>query len=274
MASTVELDVLFLGTGTSHGVPMIGCDCAVCRSPDLHDFRDRCSLYLSSGDQRILIDTSPELRHQCLKWNVRRVDAVLYTHHHADHVMGLDDLRRFNWLSHGVLPVYGQAATLDRLRIMFPYAFVGAGPSASSRPELVPHAIGEGPFRVGSLWITPIPLNHGTMPVLGFRIGRFAYCTDCNAISESSQALLGDLDVLVLDALRLRPHPTHFNLAQAIEMAHRIGAKTTYFTHIAHDIGHAAIEPTLPPGMHLAYDGLRLILAMSSTLSPHLPTTT
>lgn len=201
----------------------------------------------------LLIDTTPELRLQCLANKVTRVDAVLYTHYHVDHVAGLDDLRRFNWLQQTPIPCFGRPETLDRLRTMFPYVFESEGEYPSAVPRLALHVI-EGPFDIGSLTVKPIPLLHGSMRVLGFRIGNFAYCTDVNEIPSDSWPLLEGLDVLILDALRKRPHPTHFNLDQAVDHAGRIKAKRTFFTHIAHELGHEATNRELPDGMALAYD--------------------
>lgn len=251
---TPDLTVTVLGSGTSHGVPMIACDCEICRSHDPRDKRTRPSILLAWGETRVLVDTSPELRLQCLANDVRRVDAVLFTHHHIDHVAGLDDIRRFNWLQEGSIPCYGQAATLERLRTMFAYVFDTADDYPSAKPHLTLHEIA-GPFEIGGRRITPIPLFHGTLPVLGFRVGKFAYCTDVNRIPDESFALLQGLDVLILDALRKRPHPTHFNLDQAVEHARRIGARQTFFTHIAHELGHEATNRELPAGMALAHDG-------------------
>jgi len=251
------MEVVILGSGTSHGVPMIGCACAVCRSDDPRDRRMRPSVFVRSGNTRILVDTTPELRLQCLANHIESIDAVLFTHHHADHVTGLDDLRRFNWINRKPVPCYGSARTIENIRRMFAYAFDAAPDSPHSRPKLELTEIGQEPFDIDGVRITPIPLMHGPLPVLGFRIGAFAYCTDCSEIPVGSLGVLRDLDVLVLDALRLTPHPTHFNLEQAIEASWRIGAKQTYFTHIAHEIGHAKIDAGLPEGMHLAHDGLR-----------------
>lgn len=234
---------------------MIACDCPVCRSPDPHDKRMRTSAYIRQGGTSLLIDTSPELRLQCLANDVRSVDAVLFTHHHIDHVAGLDDLRRFNWIQKGSIPLYGQQATLDRLATMFSYVFDPDMEYPSAIPQLTPHTI-SGPFVVGDCSITPIPLFHGRLPILGFRIGNFAYCTDVSEIPAESWSLLAGLEVLVLDALRRRPHPTHFNLEQAVDHARRIGARQTYFTHIAHELGHNETNAVLPAGMALAHDGL------------------
>ncbi len=251
--STAAITVNVLGSGTSHGIPMIACGCRVCTSPDSRDRRTRSSVAVSWGETTVLVDTSPELRLQCLANDIRRVDAVLYTHHHIDHLAGLDDLRRFNDLQRQAIPCYGQPDTLARLRAMFAYALEEDPEYPSAKPRLTLHPI-DGPLSIGGLEIVPIPLLHGRLPVLGFRFGRFAYCTDVSAIPEESYRLLMGLDVLILDALRLRPHPTHFNLDQAVEHARRIGARRTFFTHIAHEILHEEINRQLPPGMALAHD--------------------
>lgn len=234
---------------------MIGCDCAVCTSKDPRDRRTRTSAVFELPGGNVLIDTGPELRLQCVAHGIRRVDAILYTHHHADHVVGLDDVRRFNWLNRAAMPVYGNARTLENLRRMFPYAFVDDPDYPSAKPELRPR-VADGPFDVCGARIVPLPYLHGALPVLGFRVGTIAYCPDCSFIPDETRPLLAGLDVLILDALRRRPHPTHFNLEQAVAEAHRLGAKRTYFTHIAHELRHAETEAELPAGMYLAYDGL------------------
>jgi phosphoribosyl 1,2-cyclic phosphate phosphodiesterase len=249
------LTITVLGSGTSHGVPMIACDCTVCTSADPRDRRMRPSVLIQYDATSLLIDTSPELRLQCLASNVRRVDAVLYTHHHIDHLAGLDDLRRFNWLQEAVIPCYGQPATLDRLRTMFAYVFEDEPEYPSAKPRLELREI-NGPLTLCGRTITPIPLLHGKLPVLGFRVGDFAYCTDVSEIPAESWPLLSGLDILILDALRKRPHPTHFNLEQAVDHARRIGARQTYFTHIAHELPHEATNRELPKGMALSHDGL------------------
>ena len=244
---------MVLGSGTSHGVPMIACDCPVCTSPDPCDKRTRPSILIRSGGASLLVDTSPELRLQCIANNVRRVDAVLFTHHHIDHIAGLDDLRRFNWIQEAEIPCFGMPETLARIREMFSYVFNDSGyPSAI--PRLALHAV-DGPFEVAGVAVSPIPLLHGPTSVLGFRVGRFAYCTDVSEIPSNSFPLLRGLDVLILDALRRRPHPTHFNLDQAVDHARRIEARRTYFTHIAHELMHEATNRELPEGMALAHDG-------------------
>lgn len=252
------MDIIILGSGTSHGVPMIGCPCAVCASTDPRDHRTRPSIWLQIGDLHLLIDTAPELRLQCLTNDIDRVDAVLYTHHHADHVCGLDDVRRFNHLNKKRLPCYGTQRTVDGLRRMFSYAFEYAPNSPHSKPEIDLITIDDTPFEISGVPIIPIPLMHGPMPVLGFRIGPFAYCTDCSIIPEDSFARLAGVECLILDALRKRPHPTHLSIDEAVTAARRIGAKQTFFTHIAHELPHAATNAELPTGIALGFDGQRI----------------
>jgi phosphoribosyl 1,2-cyclic phosphate phosphodiesterase len=252
------VEILFLGTGTSHGVPMIGCTCSVCRSSDPRDNRLRPSIYIEAADgTRVLVDTTPDLRQQCLRYDITRVDAVLYTHAHADHILGFDELRRFNVLTKRPMPVYGDRATLDGLQKTFGYAFDPSAPAGGGVPSTDLRLI-DGVFTVGAVSVRPLPAFHGPTPVLGFRMRGFAYLTDCNQVPDATQAQLGGLEVLVLDALRHRPHPTHFSLPEALAMAARIGARQTYFTHMCHDLGHAATCATLPAGVTLAYDGLRI----------------
>lgn len=253
-----EIELLFLGTGTSAGVPMIGCHCAVCTSTDLHDKRTRPSALISYGETRVLIDTTPELRLQCLANGVERVDTVVYTHGHADHIMGLDDVRRFNAIKGGPIDVWADERTHKVLGRCFGYAFQEPAPEFKVyRPHLIPRTI-DGPFEIAGTRWTPISLFHGDLPVLGFRIGRLAYCTDVSRIPEESFELLRDLDVLVLDALQHKTHVTHFSVAEAIEAARRIGAGQTYFTHIAHALPHEATNAHLPDGIRLSHDGLRV----------------
>ncbi|MGD2109524.1 MAG: MBL fold metallo-hydrolase [Phycisphaerae bacterium] len=255
-----DVEVIILGSGTSHGVPMIGCRCEVCTSDDPYDNRSRPSIFVKTGGLSVLIDTGPDLRSQCLANDIDRLDAVLFTHHHADHVTGLDDMRRFNWIMGGPVRLYGTERTLQNIERMFRYAFEHAPDSPHDRPQFELHTVDHEPFEIDGRRIVPIPLLHGKLPVLGFRFGDFAYCTDCSEIPDKSMALLRDLDVLVLEALRHTPHPAHFNLEQAIEAAKRIGAGRTYLTHIAHQISHAEVSRTLPDGIQLAHDGLRIIV--------------
>jgi phosphoribosyl 1,2-cyclic phosphate phosphodiesterase len=243
-----------LGSGTSSGVPVIGCGCAVCTSADPRNRRTRAGILLETERANIVIDTSPDFREQALRTNLRRVDTVLYTHPHADHVFGLDDLRIYNFLQRSTIPCYGSPATMERLRQVFAYVFDDS-PEGGGKPKLDFRAVRE-PFELLGERVVPLPVWHGEMEVYGWRIGRFACVTDVSFIPETSFALLRDLDLLVLSALRYRPHPTHFSLAESIEAARRIGAQRTLFTHIAHDIDHARPEVALPPGMEIGHDGL------------------
>ena len=250
--------VLFLGTGTSHGVPMIGCECAVCRSTDPRDTRLRPSIYIDVPDHaKILIDTGPDLRQQALTHRLTRVDAVLYTHGHADHIMGLDEVRRFNAIQGGPIPCYASAETWATLRQAFSYIFDGLPRKGGGIPQLVPHEI-SGPFDVGGVAIVPVPLWHGDLPVLGFRLGTFAYLTDCNRIPDASWRLIDGVETLVIDALRDRRHSTHFNVQEAIDVVARVSPRRALTTHMTHDLGHAATSARLPAGVELAYDGLVL----------------
>lgn len=250
------MKITFLGTGTSHGVPMINCDCEVCRSSDPKNKRLRCSVVLQTEGQTILIDTTPDMRAQFLTWRFERIDAVLFTHAHADHIFGMDDLRRFNALQHERIPVYGSEATLKRLRGIFDYAFA-EGEVRKGIPNVLGREV-DAPFKVGDIEVTPIPLIHGRMEVFGYRIGNFAYCTDVSEIPQLSYALLEGLDTLVLDALRERPHFTHFSLEQAMAEAEKIKPRQTFFTHMNHNIDYKKHSRLLKDNMQFAYDGLVL----------------
>ena len=251
--------ITFLGTGTSHGVPMIGCDCDTCRSSDPRDTRLRPSIFVESADARVLVDAGPDLRAQALRHDIRRVDAILFTHGHADHILGLDDVRRFNAIMQRGMPCYGDAQTLTDIRRTFHYVFDPATPKGGGLPALDLIEI-DGPIGLGDLDVRPVPLWHGSRQILGFRMGAFAYLTDCNRLDDAAWALLGGLEVLVLDALRIRPHPTHFSLDEAVDVAARLGASRTFFTHMCHDLPHESTNARLPPGMALAYYGLVLEL--------------
>jgi phosphoribosyl 1,2-cyclic phosphate phosphodiesterase len=236
---------------------MIGCHCEVCASTDPHDARLRPSVLLSYAGLKILVDTTPELRIQCVTHGIDMIDAVVYTHAHADHIMGLDDLRRFNLISGKPLDVWADEPTQAQLRRRFDYAFMEPSPQPTVfRPNLRMQTI-TGPFEIGSVSWLPVPLIHGKGATLGFRIGRLAYCTDVSAIPETSFTLLEGLDLLVLGALSHRKHNTHFTLEEAAQAARRIGARQTYFTHIGHMLPHEATNRSLPPSMQLAHDGLR-----------------
>jgi phosphoribosyl 1,2-cyclic phosphate phosphodiesterase len=252
------LQVTFLGTGTSHGVPMIGCECGTCRSTDPRDRRMRPSLYIRTDDGKgLLVDAGPDLRTQALANGIIRVDAIFFTHGHADHVLGLDDVRRFNSLMQQPMALYADGVTVGEVRRMFAYAFSRATASGGGLPQLELFTVA-GPFCFGGQEIVPVPVWHGKRPILGLRVGRFAYLTDCSRIPDESWRLLEGVDTVVLDALRERPHPTHFSLDEAIDAAGRIGAARTFFTHMCHDLPHAATCARLPAGMTLAYDGLEV----------------
>jgi phosphoribosyl 1,2-cyclic phosphate phosphodiesterase len=255
---------------------MIGCACAVCRSTDPRDRRSRPSILVETAGQparaggagwsgqsdaapsfAILVDTSTDLRAQALEHDIRRVDAILFTHSHADHIFGLDEVRRFNWLQRQAIPCFADRRTLADLQRTFRYIFAPGPEEGGGIPQIVPFAIG-GPFSCGGIEIVPVPLLHGCRPILGFRIGTFAYLTDCSHVPEASWPLLEGVQVLILDALRDRPHPTHFSVAEALEVTARLGPRRTYFTHVCHDLPHAATCARLPAGVELAYDGLTL----------------
>lgn len=251
------MELIFLGTGTSQGIPIIGCPCAVCRSDDPRDRRTRASIALRFDTGAVvLVDTSPELRLQSLATGLDRLDAVLFTHSHADHVMGLDDVRAFNQRQGNVIPCIGDATTVAALRRIFGYAEIPPGGERhADRPGVTFHAA-DGPFDLLGHTVTPIPLPHASIGTLGFRIGNFAYCTDCSRMPDDAVTLLRGLDVLVLGMLRRRPHPAHMSVDESLEAAGRIGAQRTYFTHMCHDLPHAATNAGLPRDKQLAHDGL------------------
>jgi phosphoribosyl 1,2-cyclic phosphate phosphodiesterase len=248
----------FLGTGTSVGIPMLGCDCATCHSPNPRNQRYRCSALIRLPQGNLLIDTTPELRLQLLRAHAKVIHAVLYTHYHADHLFGLDDLRPLAWKLGGPVPIYCTTEVESKIREAFAYAF---GPhadkmSAGAIPKLVIRPITSAPFTVLEQGITPIPLLHAHFDVFGFRIGDLAYCTDVNQIPGSSWPLLEGVRILILDALRLRPHPAHFSLEEALAVIARLRPQQAFLTHIGHDLEHEAISERLPSGTALAYDGL------------------
>jgi phosphoribosyl 1,2-cyclic phosphate phosphodiesterase len=261
VTADVQGQMIFLGTGTSIGVPVIGCGCPTCTSADPRNNRLRCALVLGLPEGNLLVDSPPDLRTQLLREKIGLVHATLYTHDHADHVFGLDDLRLFPYYLGHPLPIYCEEQVEDRIRKSFDYAFVAeAATYGGGVPQVEFRRITTDPFDVLGTRITPIRLVHGRFRVLGFRYGNIAYCTDTNQIPPESWPLLQELDVLVLDALRQKPHSTHFSLDEAVAVAQRVGAKRTLLTHMSHDLEHAATNAALPPGIELAYDGLRLPL--------------
>lgn len=249
------MQLRFLGTGTSMGVPVIGCDCAVCTSADPRNRRTRTSALLRSGDQTILIDAGPDFRAQALAAGLRSLDAVLLTHSHFDHTAGLDDLRP---LCHygGCVNVYGSPRTLADVRERFAYAFSETS-AGSTRPSLDLRPV-EAPFAVGATAIHPFDVQHGTWTITGYRVGGLGYVTDASSIPPASWALLHDLDVLVLNALRYDPHPTHYSVDQALEIVAALRPRRAYFVHMTHAIEHAGASASLPPGVAFAYDGLEV----------------
>lgn len=252
----------FLGTGTSFGVPQVGCGCAVCHSSDPRDKRTRCSAAVEVDGRIILIDTAPELRLQLLANDITRVDAVLYTHAHADHVNGIDDLRIFSARGRSEpLVCYGPAESLEQIDRGFRYIFdddvrVFAG---TSKPRLNLQALEPGDVReIAGVAVLPLAFEHGFMRVFGYRLGPLAYITDAKAIPDAERRQLAGLDVLVINALWHRPHPTHLSIEEAVDVARAIGARQTYFTHLTHETGHAELAASLPPGIAPAYDGLTI----------------
>jgi phosphoribosyl 1,2-cyclic phosphate phosphodiesterase len=252
---------VFLGTGTSVGVPVIGCGCPVCTSTDPRNKRFRCSLVLGLPEGNLLVDTTPDLRSQLLREGIGIIHSTLYTHDHADHVFGLDDLRLFPYYLGHAMPIYCEAQVEARIRKSFDYAFLSEAKTyAGGVPQIDFRPIETEPFEVLGAKVIPLRLEHGKFRVLGYRFGNIAYCTDTNKIPPESKELLQGLDVLIVDALRHTPHPTHFSLEEAVEAARELAPKQTYFTHMSHDIEHEAVNASLPAGMQLAYDGLRLPL--------------
>jgi phosphoribosyl 1,2-cyclic phosphate phosphodiesterase len=242
------------------GVPTLGCHCAVCDSQDPHDKRTRPSVLLAYNGHNVVIDTTPDFRAQAMRERIDRLDAVIYTHSHADHILGLDDIRPYNLKQGGVVPIYASAETQATLRRQFAYVFDEA-PTESSVPAVELHTI-DGPFDLFGLKIVPVPAMHGPHPVLGFRFGKAAYLTDFSVVPGSSKALLRGLDDFILDALRYTAHPMHSNVEQSLALVKELKPKRAWFTHICHDLGHEAANAKLPPNVRLAYDGLTFEVAI------------
>jgi phosphoribosyl 1,2-cyclic phosphate phosphodiesterase len=250
--------ITFLGTGTSQGVPVIACECAVCRSADHKDKRLRSSVMIETGGKRLVIDTGPDFRYQMLRENVRQLDAVLFTHEHKDHVAGLDDIRAFNFKQQSAIPVYASRQVIDALKREFSYVF--SDQAYPGIPQIHIHEITNEPFTIlDSILIQPVRVMHFRLPVMGFRIGDFSYITDAKTVDPVEVDKLRGTKVLVINALQREKHISHFTLEEAIDFAKLIGAESTYFTHISHRLGsHSLVEDELPPGIQLAYDGLTI----------------
>jgi phosphoribosyl 1,2-cyclic phosphate phosphodiesterase len=254
--------VLFLGSGTSQGIPMIGCDCAVCRSDDRRNKRLRPSIVVESGDTRLLVDATPDFRYQMLRSGITHVSGVLLTHAHADHFLGMDDLRAFTWKQSRKMPIYGEANSLETVRRVFPYA-CEEKPRWPTLPQFDLHPIAaHAETIIDGIAVRALPVPHGKTTVFGYRFGMdFAYLTDCHEVPSDVIEAVRGVTVLVLDAVRHRPHPTHMSVSQAVDVARHVGAPLTLLTHMCHEVDHAATESELPSDVRLAYDQMALDLA-------------
>lgn len=254
------IEAVILGCGTSHGVPMVGCDCRVCLSDDPRDKRTRCGLVLRSPTTTVLVDAPPELRLQLVREKVSRLDAILITHSHADHIMGLDDVRRFNELQKGPIALYAQESVLKDVERVFRYAFAPPDQPGGGLPSYELRPVSRR-LEVGDIQIETFLVLHGSLPVLALRVGDFAYITDVSRVPDEARDRLKGLRTLVLDATREAPHPSHLCLSEAMLLAREIGAVVTYYTHLSHDFGYEETSARLPDGQQLAYDGLTIPIA-------------
>lgn len=253
----MEVKLTFLGTGTSQGVPVIACKCLVCLSLDDCDKRLRSSVLIESKGLTLVIDSGPDFRQQMLRQGVERLDAIIFTHGHKDHIAGTDDVRAFNYFQKKAMPLYGELRVHEALKRDFHYAF--SGERYPGIPELELRTIDENPFEIDGLPIIPIRVTHMYLPVLGFRIGNITYITDANYISKEEQEKIKGSQYLIINALRQTEHPSHFTLSQAVELSKSLGIPNTLFTHISHQMGlHEKTNAELMPGMSLAYDGLSI----------------
>ncbi|ACB83749.1 MBL fold metallo-hydrolase [Natranaerobius thermophilus] len=250
------MKVTFLGTGPSHGVPVIGCSCSVCSSKDSKNTRYRSSVIIKYENNHLLIDTPPEFRLQMINNNIHRIDGVLFTHPHADHVHGFDDLRRFNEIQRESIPCFASSETVKNLKNMYSYVFRGGDPYTSS-PKVTLHSISSS-FELNGLTINPIPIYHGKSLILGYRIGRFAYLTDCSQIPPDSYKFLQGLHTLVIGALRYRSHPNHLSVDEAVETVNKINPEVAYFTHMTHDLDYYQLNEQLPVNIKPAFDNLTI----------------
>jgi phosphoribosyl 1,2-cyclic phosphate phosphodiesterase len=252
--------VTLLGTGTSQGVPVIGCECDVCRSLDYRDKRLRVSAHLEINGKSFIIDSGPDFRQQVLRERIKKLHALLFTHEHKDHTAGLDDIRAYNFMQHQDMPVYGEERVLNQIRKEYSYIFSGINYPGIPRVEL--HPITTEPFFIADILFTPIRVQHYKLPVLGFRVGNFTYITDANAISETEKDKIKGSEIIVLNALRREPHISHFSLSEAIELLQELKPARAYLTHISHLMGtHREVEAELPDFIRLAYDGLTIQLS-------------
>ncbi len=251
------MKITFLGTGTSHGVPMLGCQCSVCTSKNPKNNRFRSAIYINQADLSLLIDTPPELRLMLLKHNITTIDGILYTHPHADHLMGFDDIRAINRLIKNQIPCYGNSYTINEIKKVFSYIDT-AIQKGGGLPQVSLNTVLK-PFYIKNLKVEPLKVKHGLLEILGYRFGKVAYITDCSYLPGKTRKQLLDLDVLILGALRYRKHPTHFNIDEALNLISKLNVPRVYLTHISHDLEHELVNLQLPHNIQLAYDGLEII---------------